>query len=150
MKAIELIQYLGHDIEDQAFLEFLAQHHFSTKKFPKKGRGPIQGAKWMFPNSNLHGVAFCFGFENAGLNLEGIAFYKPESNGIDSVYKIDYPFGLHLNQKIDSYERILGDPIGWIEPQFHDYYYKKYGVTIYFDPKDLDKKIKEIEISIKR
>ena len=94
-----------------------------------------------------HRIAF--GFEETELNLQEIIFSKPQSDGLLQVYEIEYPFGLHMNQKIADYEKILGNFVGFDEPQLREYQYKYYQITIIFEPKDIDKKIKSIEVSIK-
>ncbi len=150
MKATELIAFLGKSIEDKLFLEFLEINNFNTKKFPNKKRGKGQGSKWLCPESKLHGIELRFGFEGSELNLQEIIFSKPQSNGLLPVCQIEYPFGLHLNQKIKDYSPILGVTIGFIEPQLQNYKYKNYEITLVFDPNDLDKKVKSIEIRIKK
>lgn len=148
MKATELISFLGKSIDDKSFLEFLETNNFSTKKFPKQSRSKAQGAKLLSPISKLHGIEMRFGFEKNELQLYEIVFSKPQSDGLQSVNEIEYPFGLHLNQKNADYETILGDFVGFDEPQLREYQYKNYAITIVFEPNDVDKKIKNIEISI--
>ncbi len=148
MKAKELISFLGKSVNDLSFLEFLEINNFDIKKLPKQERSKNQKAKVLCPTFLLHGLELRFGFEKEQLNLQEIVFFKPQSNGLQEVHEIEYPFGLHLNQKKSEYEAILGDFVGYDEPQSRDYYYKNYNITILFEPSDLDKKIKSIEISI--
>ena len=146
MKAIELISFLGKSVDDVMFREFLETHHFNTKKFPKPERVQKKSSNVI---SKLHGTELRFGFEKEVLELYEIIFSKPQSDGLQPVYKIDYPFGLFLNQKMADYEKILGKPVGYIEPQLQEYRYKNYAITIVFEPAEVDKKIMSIEIRLK-
>ncbi len=150
MKAIELIQFLGKNIHNESFLIFLETNHFNIKKLPKLERGISQSAKLLCPTFKFHGIELCFGFENEQLNLQKIVLFKPQSDGLLPVFEIDYPFGLYLNQKRSEYEAILGNFAGFDEPQFREYHYKKYVITIVSDPSDIDKKSKRIEIKVKQ
>ena len=147
MKAIQLIKFLGESVNNPSFLEFLETNNLDTKKFPKSERGKNQRSKLMYPISKLHGIELRFGFEKEVLELYEIIFSKPQSDGLQPIFEIEYPFGLHLNQKNADYEIILGNFVGFDEPQSRDYFYKNYAITIFFEPSDVNKKIKSIEIS---
>ena len=148
MKAKELIQFLGKSVEDTLFLEFLESNNFDISKMPRNERGRNQKSKHTTSLSGLHGIEMRFCFENAILKFYEIIFFKPKSDGLQKVYEVEFPFGLHLHQKNIDYEAILGDFVGFNEPQLREYQYKKYKITIVFESSDLDKKIKSIEISI--
>ena len=148
MKAKELIQFLGKSVEDTLFLEFLESNNFDISKMPTNERGRNQKSKHTTSISGLHGIELRFCFENSVLKFYEIIFFKPKSDGLQKVHEIEYPYSLYLNQKVADYEAILGDFAGFDEPQLREYHYKKYRITIVFEPKDLDKKIKKIEISI--
>ncbi len=148
MKTIELIHFLGKSIDDALFLEFLQTNNFDISKMPKNERNRSQKSKHTISISKLHGIELRFCFENSVLKLYEIIFSKPQSDGFLPIYQIEYPFGLYLNQKLADYEKIVGNSVGFIEQQLHDYHYKNYAITVVFEPNDLDKKIKNIEISI--
>lgn len=147
MKAIQLIKFLGESINNPSFLEFLESNNFDMSKMPRNERSRNQKSKHTTSISKLHGIELRFCFENAVLELYEIIFFKPQSDGFEAIHEIEYPFGLHLNQKNVDYETILGDFVGFDEPQSRDYFYKNHAITIFFEPSDINKKIKSIEIS---
>ena len=148
MKAKELISFLGKSVNDTLFLEFLETNNFDISKMPRSERNRSPKSKHTTSISKLHGIELRFCFENSILELYEIIFSKPQSDGFLPIYEIEYPFGLHLNQKNRDYEAILGDFVGYDEPQLREYHYKIYQITIVFESSDLDRKIKNIEISI--
>ena len=148
MKIIELISFLGKSVNNPDLIAFLEMNHFDLKKLPKQERSKNQSSKNLCPVFLLHGIELRFGFEQEALEIYEIVLFQPKSDGLQKVYDVEYPFGLYLNQKVADYEAILGNFIGFDEPQLREYHYKKYKITIVFDPSDLDKKIKSIEISI--
>lgn len=150
MKAKELISFLGKSIDDTLFLEFLETNNFDISKMPRNERNRSPKSKHTDSISKLHGIELCFCFENSVLELYEIIFFKPKSDGFQAIYEIEYPFGLHLHQKIADYEKIFDNSAGFIEPQSRNYYYKNYAITIFFESTDLDKKIISFEISIKQ
>ena len=145
MKAKELTSFFGKSVNDTLFLEFLETNNFDIKKLPNQDR---KKQKAEISTFLLHGIQLCFAFKDSQLLLYRIEFFKPKSDWLQKAFEIEYPFGLHLNQKKSEYEAILGDFVGFDEPQSRDYLYKNYAITIIFEPSDLDKKIKNIEISI--
>ena len=147
MLAKELIQFIEKSVNDSTFLEFLEINNFDTKKLPNQERKKQKAEVATFL---LQGIELCFTFENNQLQLYRIIFFKPKSDGLQNTPQIDYPFGLYLNQKKSDYETILGNFVGFDEPQSRDYHFKNYAVTINFEPSDEDKKIKIIEISMKK
>ena len=146
MKAKDLIQFLGKSVDDLSFLEFLETNNFDIKKLPRQDRKKRKSETSIFL---LHGIQLCFAFTNNQLLLYRIEFFKPKSDGLQPAHEIKYPFGLHLNQKKSEYEAILGDFVGFDEPQSRNYDYKNYDFDIFFEFGDNDKKMKRIEITIK-
>jgi hypothetical protein len=149
MKSSDLISFLGKSIHNESFLLFLETNHFSTNKFPGKERRNSLSSKSASIISKLHGIELNLGFDGSEILLMGIVFFKPQSDGLQPVYTIEYPFGLYLNQKINEYSSILGETVGYIEPHYHNYIFRNYALSIYFEPGDLYKKIKNIEITLK-
>ncbi len=148
MKIIELIFFLEKSVNDHDLIAFLETNHFDLKKLPRQERSKNQSSKVLCPIFLLHGIELRFGFEKEVLELYEIVLFQPKSDGLQKAHEIEYPFGLYPNQKVADYEAILGDFTGFDEPQLREYQCKKYKITIVFEPKDLDKKIKKIEISI--
>ncbi len=149
MKAIDIISFLGQSVSETSFFTFLESHNFDTKKFSKLGQRQNKKLKRIEAISKLHGIELRFTIENEILELNVIVFSKPQSDGLQAVYEIEYPFGLHLNQKKEDYEIILGDFVGFDEPQSREFHYKNYAITRFFEPKDTDKKIKSFGIFVK-